>query len=256
MVVEDREQQRADFFRIAQVQVCAAVDQILCAVDASLAGGIEQGSQSAGRPVDRARLGGDLPLPVVDRRPCVDVGAGRDERLHHCRLALRDRPHQCRLAAPALDRVDLRTAPQQRLGRIDAAGAGDDHQRGLAVRVGRFDVSAGRQQLVDDADVGEDRGLGHRRRAVVVFRVHLRARTNQPIDQIEIVMVHRPVQRGRAIGFGCVDIDALRDQRERPGAIAGFGRIHQRRPRRAVRSELAEASCDSIASADCCDANS
>ena len=151
VAVEDRQQQRADLLRIGQVQIGAGVGQILRAVDAAFARRVQQRRQSARRPVNGARLGGDLPLPVVDRRPGVDVGAGRDERLHHRGLALGGRPHQRRLPAPLFHGVDLGAPAQQRLRRIDTAGARDDHQRGLTVGVRRLDVRAGLEQLLDHA---------------------------------------------------------------------------------------------------------
>ncbi len=42
-------------------------------------------------------------------------------------------------------------------------------------------------------------------------------------------MLHSPVQSRRAIGFWCVDVDTLGDQRERRFAIAGFHGLNERR---------------------------
>ena len=195
MPVENRQQQRAHLFRITQVEVGAGLRQGLRAVGASFAGCVQKGGEPTGGPVDRARLRGDLPLPVVDGRPGVDVGARGDEGAHHGRLILGGRPHQRRLTAPLFHRVDLGAPAQQRLGGVDATGTRDDHQRRLTVGVGRLDVAAGLEQRLDHVRAGRDRGLRHGRSAVSRSGVHLRAGSNQPGRELEIVLMRRPVQR-------------------------------------------------------------
>ena len=227
--VEDRQEQRADLFRIGEIEVGAAFHQVLRALDAAFASDVQQGREPAGGPVNRARLGGDLALPVVDRRPGVHVGAGRDQRLHHRGLALGGRPHQRGLSAPLFDRVDLGAVAQQGLGRIDSSGARDDHQRRLTVGVWRLDIRAGLQQRFDHLRASGDRGFRHRRGAVVVPGVHLGAGAQQTRRQIEIVLMDRPMQRGGAVGFGRVHIGAPLDQGERRGLVSGLDRIHERR---------------------------
>ena len=49
-------------------------------------------------------------------------------------------------------------------------------------------------------------GEMQRRHAVAVRRLHVGAGANQPVDELEIVLAHGPVQRRRAVGFGRVDV--------------------------------------------------
>ena len=55
-------------------------------------------------------------------------------------------PHQRGLVAPLLVRVDVGAVTDQQLRGLDIAGARHNHQRRLAIGIGRFDIGAGRQQ--------------------------------------------------------------------------------------------------------------
>ena len=74
--------------------------------------------------------------------------------------------------------------------------------------------------------------LGHRRRTEIVDRLHIGAGTNQPLHQIDVAIVRRPMQRRRAVGLGRVDVDALFDERDCSGFVAGLCRVNQRCRRR------------------------
>ena len=68
-------------------------------------------------------------------------------------MFLRRGPHQRRLPAERFVSVHPRAAREQQASGIDAAGARDDHQRRLALRVRRFDIRAGIEQSADDLRV-------------------------------------------------------------------------------------------------------
>jgi hypothetical protein len=74
----------------------------------------------------------------------------RRQQLDHVGLPLRRRPHQRRLPAPVLARVDVGARLEQQRGRGDVAAAGDRHQRRFPFRVAAVGVGAGLEQRVDD----------------------------------------------------------------------------------------------------------
>jgi hypothetical protein len=125
--------------------------------------------------------------------------------------------------------LTLAPLAQQGPGGVHAAGAGHDHQRRLTVAVRRLDIGAGLQELLDHVRVAGDGRFRHGRCAVVVLRVHLRAGPDEALREIEIVLMDRPVERGRAIGFGRIHIDAPADQGDCRGSVSRFDRVHERR---------------------------
>ena len=62
---------------------------------------------------------------------------------------------------------------------------------------------------------------------------------DQQLEDLDIAVVRGPVQRGGAVAFGGIDVDALLQQRPHRGRIVAFGRLHERliatTPRREVR---------------------
>ena len=187
--VDHGHQQRADAFGVGTVRGRRRPStSARRAVDAAFARGKEQRRQPAGRPVDGARLGRHLPLPVVHRRARVDVGAARDQLPDHRRLPLRDGPHQRRLAAPLLHRVDVgavRAAARAPLRRCPVRATTIS-----AVWPSAFGDSTSAPALSSasrSAGVAGDRRLGHRRRAVVVLRVDVGARLSRRWTSVEIV---------------------------------------------------------------------
>ena len=87
-----------------------------------------------------------------------------------------------------------------------------------------------------------------RRHAVPVRRAHVGACGEQPIHQIQIVMVRRPVESRRAVGLSGIDLGALFDQLTNGGTVHPLHRARKRRIRlraahfggqvRSVRSEM------------------
>ena len=130
--------------------------------------------------------------------------------------------------------VDLRAVAQQDPGCINMSGPRHDHERRLVIGIWRLDVRPSLQQPLHQGAVPHDRGLGHRRRAVIVLRVDVRARSKEAFGQIEVVLVDCPVERRRAVRFGRVDIDTLREEGKRSRAIADLTR---RRARTAASSK-------------------
>ena len=216
-------------FGIGEVQFGALLDQGARALDTSFACGVQERREASGRAIDGTRFGSHLPLPFVHRRARVDLRAASDQLPHHRRLPLRRRPHQRRLPAPLLHGVHVGAALDQQTRGVDLAGARHDHQRRLPVGVGRLDVRAGLEQRLEQRRAGDNGRLRHRRRAVVVLDVDLCAGADQPRDEIEVVALHGPMQRRRAIGFGGVDVDTLGDERQRRLAIAGLDGFDERR---------------------------
>ena len=66
------------------------------------------------------------------------------------------------------------------------------------------------------AALADDRGLRHRRRRRSRSSRSLSRRRDQAVDEFEIVLVHGPVQRRRAVGFWRVHVDALGDRAPAP----------------------------------------
>ena len=93
VTVGDRHDQRADFFRIGQVQVRARLDDSLRALDTAFTGRKQKGRQASDRPVKSAWFARDLPFPIVDFGPGIDIRAVRDQLEHHLGLLLRGSPH-------------------------------------------------------------------------------------------------------------------------------------------------------------------
>ena len=67
-----------------------------------------------------------------------------------------------------------------------------------------------------------------RRRARSIDRLDVSSRADQQIGGLQIVLVNRPVQRGRAIGLRPVDVGFLLNERSDRGFVAfhdGIGNI-------------------------------
>ena len=58
------------------------------------------------------------------------------------------------------------------------------------------------EEIAQHVFVGDDRRFRQRCCAVLVFRVDVRPRADQPPRQVDIVVVNRPVQRRRPIRLG------------------------------------------------------
>ncbi len=78
----------------------------------------------------------------------------------------------------------------------------------MAVRIGGFDVRTGGKQLLQHLHIADDRGFGHGRRAEFVLRSDARASRDEAFHEVGIVVVHRPVQGGGAVGGLLVGVRA------------------------------------------------
>ena len=143
----------------------------------------EQRRQPARRQPLVARLLRALPLPDDDRRARVDVGAGFDQHPHRVDVAFGGRPHQRRLAAPVLDRVDTRAVGQQDANGIGLSGPGAQMEGRFAERAGGVGADAGLEQTLDHRCAAVFARQRDRRDAVAVLGLGVRAGANQPIHE-------------------------------------------------------------------------
>ncbi len=189
------------------------------------------GVRPPGRQPFVARLGGDLPFPLLRVGACVHVRAASQQFLQHRRMALRGRPHQRGLTVPRLPCLEVRAVVEQRAGCLDVSASGNRHQRRLAVRADGVRVGAGLEQAFDHGGVAVDRGEMQRRHAVTIRRSNVGAVFQQPVDDLGVALPDGPVQRGGAIGFGRERLIVLAGQLERGAAIAALQRLHELRRR-------------------------
>ena len=68
-----------------------------------------------------------------------------------------------------------------------------------------------------------------RRDAVTVCRPGVGPGADQAVDELEVVGADGPMQRRRAVGFGCEHSALVARELERRGAIAGLHRCDERR---------------------------
>ena len=134
--VHQRHHQWRDPLGILEVGVGPGREQVLRALDAALARGIQERGEAAAVHVLGTRLGDDLALPLADGAAGVEVGALRRQELHHLGLALRRGPHQRRLLAEGLAGVDVGTGLDEQPGGFDLAAARRRHQRRFTLGVG------------------------------------------------------------------------------------------------------------------------
>ncbi len=198
--VQHRHRQRRDLRRIAQVHVGLVLQQDLDALAAVLARCIQQRREAATVQRLGAALGRGHALVVAHRAAGVDVGALRRQQLDHLRMPARHRPHQRRLPAEVLARIDLRARLQQQLRRLDVAGARDQVQRRLAIGVGGLRIGTALQQRRDHRRVAAVGGELHRVDAEVVQRAHIGAGLDQSRRFSDVAFESRHLQWRGAIG--------------------------------------------------------
>ena len=127
-----------------------------------------------------------------------------------CDVAFGRRPHERRLSAPRFLGVHIGAAREQHTHRIHLARARGRHQHGFAAGQHRVRVGAGIEKSRDDGGVAVHARERQRRHAIAVRGGGVRAGRQQPVHEIEIVVIGGPVQRGRAVRLGRVDVDASR----------------------------------------------
>ncbi len=181
--VHDRDVERARAVGREVVRVRAVVEQIAQRVDLRVA------------HREQERRGARLRLRV-------DVRAGLDQRRHDVDVALARGPHERGLAAPAFGRVDRGAVREQRLDRVELAGARRGHQRRLPSRDVAFTLApaASRRSIAARSPLPAARSSGVD--VETVRGVRGRARVEQRVDQREVVDLGREVQRGRAVALG------------------------------------------------------
>ena len=150
MPVLKRDVQGRHTLGVCEIEIGAAVDQRLDARNASLPRGIDQRREAAVIHVLLARLRGYPALPVPVGPVRILVGAVFDQQLDHLRLALRRRPHQCRLPAPAFLGVHIRAVLEQGLGGVQSARPRHHHQRHLTLVIRGIRLHARLEQHLDD----------------------------------------------------------------------------------------------------------
>ena len=192
-----------------------------------------------------------MDVRAVRQQDADDVGVG---------LVVAGRHHQRRLAAPAVPRVRVGPVRQEQRDGPRAAAAGRRHQRRLPrSERERVRVGAGVQEEAEEAGEGEEADLigraplgraplgrqPQRSGAVAVGRIHVGAGPHEQARRLHVVPVHRPVQRGRAVGRRRVDVGPLLDERPQARAVALLGRLRHRRvapvPRDAARDAASDA---------------
>ena len=122
-------------------------------------------------------------------------------------------PHQRRRTAERFLRVRVRAVVEQRLHRLDVAGARGEHQRRPAERKRLVGIGPGLDEGRDHPGVAVHTGQPQRRHALTVRRLRIGTRTKQDGGQVPVASVHGPMERGRPIGLRGVHVDLLRDQR-------------------------------------------
>ena len=172
-------------------------------------------------------------------RAGLDRCAAREQELRDRGAVLSDRPHQRGVTQVGFRGIHLRASIEEHGHRIDIARAHCRHQQGVARRVGAVGVGARLEQPPQHGGVAVLGGDVDRRDAEDVGRRHFRARANQRIHRLDIVRPHAPVQRGRAVRSGSVDVVALFHQRPNRGHVPRGRRAHEgalgRRQRREWR---------------------
>ncbi len=122
----------------------------------------------------------------------------------------------------------MRAVAHQQFGRLDVAGAGNHHQRGLTLGVRRVGVGPGLQQRADDFRIGRHRRFLHRVRAVVVHGGDIGTRLDEALHEIAVIVVHGPVQGRRPIDALLANIGMLVDQCNGRIVTAGLRGIDER----------------------------
>jgi hypothetical protein len=141
------------------------------------------------------------------------IGSAVEQRLHRRGVLLFDRPHQCRGAARGFLRIHFRPGSDQHFDRLGLAVSRGEHQRGLTVRSALFDVGAGFHQLVDHRHIAVKAGHHQRCHTLAIRRVDLGAGANQQVGRLEVIAIDRPLQGGRTVDAGRVDVRFLLQQR-------------------------------------------
>ena len=138
---------------------------------------------------------------------CAEIGTAIDEGTHYCPAALGCGPHDGRLIAP-LPSIGVSLMGEQGFHGFEVSRARRRHQDGLAALKRCVRVGAGVEQELHEGRVSVCTGEEERRHAVATCSVDVRARFYQQACRIHVVVVDRPMEGGRPIGLGRVDVRA------------------------------------------------
>ena len=200
--LSDRHEQRRDAVRVARLMSAPPCNERARALDAAFARRVQQRREAAGRPVLRRGSAVTWRCQSLTARARVRRPRRAARAADHRGLALRGRPHQRRLPAPLLARIDLRAVL-----RAAARAASTLPVRATIISAvwpsafGRLDVGARLRAA--------PRSSPRRRRSRLPTSAWRRSRsprsTSAPavisrFDELELVVVDGPVQRRRAVG--------------------------------------------------------
>ena len=94
--------------------------------------------------------GGDFAeIEIEQRGTNIDVRSGGDQKLRDFGVIFGNGPHQCRLAAIFIGRIDVGAGGQQGFDSGDASGARGRHERSFAFAESGVDVGSGFDQRFD-----------------------------------------------------------------------------------------------------------
>ena len=151
----------------------------------------------------------------------VRIGADFEQQLDDLQVALCDRPHECRLAAPRLAEVDIGAGLVERFHDLDPAGPRRGHEHRLAAGQHRVRVGAAGKERFDDFRIAVRAGQGQRDDAVAIGRRGVGAGVEQALGEVFAVVVHGPVQGGHPVDLG--DVDGVGGWRGSEEAFEGRG---------------------------------
>ena len=139
-----------------------------------------------------------------------------------------DRPHQRRLRAHGVFRVDVGAPVEQQGDGLDLAGTGRGHQRGFAAGSRSVGIGAGVEQAGGGSPALPFIAARCDRRDSVSRRgLHVRAGFDQRTGSGEVVAPNGPVQRGGAIGLRRVDCLAIGRQGAESVLFSSHDRVGQ-----------------------------
>ena len=131
--------------------------------------------------------------------------------------------------APGFLRVHLCAMVQQNFNGVDLPGSRGHHQSRVAgFRKRGIGVGSGLEERLDHCRVAVNAGEEQRRGSRTVRGRDLRARANQQVGGLQVVGLHGPMQRGRAVDLRRVDVSLLLHQAPDRRPVAIHGRVRHR----------------------------
>ena len=153
------------------------------------------------------------------------VGAGGEQHRHRFGVPLLHRPHQRGGPAQPFFGVDVRARFDEQLHRLRPPVARRIHQHRLAVGAGRLDVGARLHQPVDQRRAAVERRHRQRRHAGAIDDIGFGPGTQQRVGGLDVVVIHRPVQRRGAVTLRRVDVGLLRSSDCSAACVAVHDRV-------------------------------